>query len=172
MTDRPFDPSPERKQTARREGRFPRSVDVSGLVVCLSATYLILVCGTDVMVRFEELVLEQAQQLTLNPQASTDVIATRVPRLALGFLFPFAGLIALLAVISQIMQGGWVWIPNRAVPNVNRLRPRGAGSRLATCVALLFKAAVVLGAVAWLVPLRLRSIASSDVAPVRPSDHC
>ena len=165
MSDRIFEPTPERRRLARQEGRFPRSIDISGLVVFAAGMYLMAAYAPNLLRVLRTSLVGQLQQLSLDQQQVMSTASGGWMQLGLWFWLPFSGALVLVALLSQLGQGGWIWNPGRAVPDLARVCPRWSGTRWPQVVGLLVKLSVIVGGVAYLVRFRwVRLLTSSEGA--------
>ena len=164
MSERTFEPTPARRQQAFDAGRFPRSVDLSGLLVFITAMILMIGYGDQVLAGFRELLVSQLQHLTTDQHQIWDISRREGSQFALRFGLPAVGALFVVALLSCVGQGGWAWSPQRTVPDLSRLGPRAAGSRSALCVGLLAKFGVVVAALIYLVRVRWMSLFASSEA--------
>ena len=71
------------------------------------------------------------------------------------FTLPILGLVLFLAIVCRLAQVGFLWVPRRVVPDMNRLNPRGksVGLLSAEKLVLLIRGAALivsaLGLVGW-----------------------
>lgn len=158
MSERSHAPTVTRKAKAWREGRFPRSRDVTGLVVFLAGVYLLSSYGGDVMQAWGEFMSARLTRLPVTLSAAGSDAERSMQSLVLKWCLPFAGLLWLIALVSQLGQGGWVWVPGRVVPKFAHLRPAGLGTRTANTFSLLLKMMAVVSIVGCLIRWKIEAI--------------
>ncbi len=151
--------TPKRRDDARREGRVPRSAELSAATLLLGGTGLLaLAGGTALTHHVVQLLREGAAGLGATPLTATAAIALleRVGRTTLIALAPFCiGIVALTVLVNGLQARGVVSVePLR--PKLSHVDPMAGLRRLLSVEALfnLLKAVLkllVIGAIAWLV---------------------
>jgi flagellar biosynthetic protein FlhB len=132
--ERIFEPTPQRVAQARREGRVARSASLTTVVALLSSCLALWWYGAHIV---DSLGWFLRQQLAC--EADLQLTVTQVEQLStstslwLGqLLLPIFGCVFLTAIVANLSQGGFVWAPQRVVPDLGRLGP---ARRLTTMVA-------------------------------------
>jgi flagellar biosynthetic protein FlhB len=154
--DRTFDPTPHRRREARKRGHVARSHDLASAVLLVAGLVVLAVAGGG-LVQF--LAGYTAHQLGGPAWLSTDAVAmqshfVQTLRGLSRHVLPIFGLLALGAVVANLGQTGWLFLPDRLAPDVARLDPLRGLRRLFSfdAVARLGLGLVkmlVIGAVAW-----------------------
>lgn len=123
--EKSFAPTPRRRERARRAGQSPRGRDLTAIAVILSGMAALLCVGPWWFRSLGELwttLLPDTPHVSLTAeQAVTDF--RRTLWLAAGTVVPAMGLFVGVAVVTQWAQVGWNWLPERVVPDVNRVNP-------------------------------------------------
>jgi flagellar biosynthetic protein FlhB len=154
--DKTQDPTPHRRQEAREQGEIARSHDL--------AAALVLVAGLGLMFALWSVMIEffggmTARQLGGEAWVRTDAATvTAQLRGLLGEaarpLVPLFGLLVVIAVAANVMQFGLLFLPEKLVPDLNRINPLPAFARLFSMQNLvrlgfgLFKV-VLVSVIAW-----------------------
>lgn len=150
--------SPRRLEQAREEGDVPRSRELATCTVLLAAGAGFWILGGGLVNRISHMLSsglsferEQAFDFNLLVMRLTGSIID----LLIGFA-PFAMLLLLIAVVSPIMIGGWLFSGKALQPNFGRLNPlKGLGNIISTRSGVeLLKAiakALLVGLVSWFV---------------------
>ncbi len=131
--DRSEQPTSRRKQKARQKGQVPRSRELQSAVVLLIAVLGLRFAGPWMVHRTEERLRMAFQSL-----AGPPLVAAAVGPLAMDWmswtavtLAPLFTLLAVTAVASAIaMQGGFVFSPHLAGPDLSRIDPLAGAKRL------------------------------------------
>lgn len=137
--DRTLEPSAKRLDEARREGRLPRSRDLSHLLVLGTAVLCLTTLGSN---------LAQACRLVLEHGLSFDAAAVNDPSkmgarlggLALDAFWAASPLLAAMmaaAVAAPLLIGGWNFAPKAAAPHFERLDPIGGLGRFFSVAPLV-----------------------------------
>ncbi len=156
--EKTHDPTPHRREEARRKGQVAKSQDLASAVLLLAALLVLHMTATPL---FEYLWQHAKSHLGGEPVLNVDVRwAVRewnVTMLALGrTLLPLLGLATLAAAFVNVMQVGFLWNPERLVPDIQRLDLLSGLQRMFSLPGLmrlifgLFKIAVI-GATAYVV---------------------
>src|SRR5688500_4525777 len=130
--DKSQDPTPHRRQEAREQGEIARSQDLAAAVVLVAGLGL-LFAWWNVLVEF--LGGMTARQLGGEAWVRTDA-ATITAQLrglltdAARPMVPFFGLLVTIAVAANLMQFGLLFLPDKLVPDLNRINPLPAFARL------------------------------------------
>jgi flagellar biosynthetic protein FlhB len=120
-----LEPTPHRRQQARREGHVAKSRDLGSAVLLLAGLAALMSLGGGLvgfMVQFCREQLGGQAWLTTNPQMVVEqwnhTIWT-IGRLTL----PLLGLICLVGVAVHVLQGGFLFLPQRLTLDFSRLDP-------------------------------------------------
>lgn len=123
--DRSQAPTPRKRRTARERGHIPRSQELASSVIFLGSIAAVILCAPRL---FETLVALMRKQLTA-PGFQQDQVSDQATQLQLvGIesllgLLPLLGLICGAAVIVHLTQTGFIWLPQKAMPDLSRLHP-------------------------------------------------
>lgn len=149
--------TPRRREEARREGRVPRSQELSGALVLLAGVTVLAAAGGQAMARETfGLLVEgsrwlRGDQLTIEGATHLVALATRSFALA---LLPVAVAVGVAALASGAVQGRGVLTLRPLAPKWERVSPLAGVRRLVSVQALLtllksLAKLVVLGAVGY-----------------------
>jgi flagellar biosynthetic protein FlhB len=154
--------TPRRREEARREGRIPRSQELSAAVVVIAGTLVLAGVGGQVLARFAtEALRDSARMLSAGPLSMAGgVTAVRDVswRLVLALLPCLAGLTAVVTLVNVVQaRGVLTWAP--VSPRLSHLDPLAGVRRIVSLAGAfnLVKAMAklaVLGAVTWFVLVR------------------
>lgn len=130
--DKKYDATPQRREKARAEGQFVRSQDLAAAAVLVGSLVVILYLGGDV-VRF----LASYMQRQLSEQTWHSLDAESVLREWYVVAFKFArhvlpalGLMMLIGILVNLGQVGFLWLPEKAALDFERLNPVSGMQRL------------------------------------------
>jgi flagellar biosynthetic protein FlhB len=123
--ERTLDPTPHRRQQARREGHVAKSQDLGAAVLLLSGlAALMLLGGGLVSVLVEYCRNQLGGEPWLIADADFAVSHWNTALAAVGrFLFPILGLLCLIGVMVHILQAGFLFLPQRLSFDWARLSP-------------------------------------------------
>lgn len=166
-------PTPHRRQEAWRQGHVPRSQELVAASLLFGGLLLVTWLGQGVADFLAELAETQwSRGVSLRIDADQFALQSRGLLLRLiGALLPLLGLLAALAVLVNLGQTGWRFLPDRLAWDVGRLSPLAglrrlfsADSAVRLVLSLLKLTAVVLvaGWSVWSQRERLVGLASLD----------
>jgi len=131
-TDRIHPASPQRRQLARQEGRVARSHDLVVAVVLLGGSLVLLATGPKLVAFFTDFAQQQLggeSWLVMDADLAVDRWRSTTWNLA-RVLMPILGLMMLLAIASNLLQTGFLFVPKRLAPNSSRVSPLQGIQRL------------------------------------------
>ena len=151
--------TPRRRDEARREGRVPKSSELSGAALLLAGASLLALVGGSALARHAvRLVREGADWMSPAPLSAGVAIATleQVGRTTLLALAPFLAGVFVLTLLVNAVQARGVISTEPLMPKAEHINPVAGLKRLFSVEALfnLLKAVLkllVIGLVAWLV---------------------
>lgn len=158
--EKSFEPTAHRRQEARDKGQVAFSQDLGSAVLLVLGGLLLLMFGgglVDFFLKFMRRALEEV--VTLTPEAGLLRLYWHaiVSGLA-GVLLPLLGLILLAGILANILQVGFLFVPERISPDASRINPVSGLKRIFSLTGTmrlgfgLFKVLVistVAGAVLW-----------------------
>ena len=117
------EPTAHRRQQARQDGHVSMSQDLGSAMLLVAATLLLMVFGGTLMERIGRQMqqhLGQVGRLEINQH---DVAAKWDQTISeIGpALWPIFGLLVLVAVASNVMQVGFLFVPKKIAPDISRL---------------------------------------------------
>lgn len=154
--EKQHDATPHRREKAREEGQVARSQDLVSAVMLVCGLLAMWMVGAALLLNFQELL---ASYLGAEPalQADRGALLARwwstLNKVGSGLL-PILGTIFLAGVLVNLAQGGPMFLPQKALPQLNRLDILANFRRLVSLqgwIKLAFGIAklIVIGAVAW-----------------------
>ena len=156
------DPSPRRREEARRQGQVPFSAEAVGSLVLLVgviglANFGPAVWGTMVNVFKHE--IPRAYHPEFDTTAAAELIA-RVTFQLLAVLLPFLGALLAVGVVASVVQVGFQINTEKLSVNLDKLNPANGWTRLFSVSALvkglltLLKVAALAGVAYWVLERR------------------
>ncbi len=132
--DKTHAPTPQRRQEAREEGRVARSQDLVSAAMMLGGLVLLLFCGGSLVEFFEGLARAQwGGDAWLRADADFAVHQWRVVSGRLvAVLLPMLGTFLALAVLTNVGQSGFLFLPRKLAWDLGRISPWQGLSRLAS----------------------------------------
>lgn len=126
--DRPFDPTPRRRQRARDEGDVPRSSALVSATGWLAGLAVLRYSGPAVSLRVAEWSAGHWKSIEAGPVDRAALVSQlqQIPWLLVAWCAPvlLAIVVAILAI--HVLQFGWLWLPDRLVPRFDRFGPGAA----------------------------------------------
>ncbi len=152
------DASPRKIEKAREDGDVPRSRELATFTVLMTAGACLWAFGGSLV---GKLAMSLKSGLTLdreqvfNPNVLLERILNDLIDVLLACL-PIAGAIMLIALVSPLLIGGWLFSSKAFMPNFGKLNPmKGIGNMFSkNALVELLKAiikTIVIGVVAWIV---------------------
>ncbi len=130
--DRTEAPTQKRLDDARREGRIPRSRDLTAAAVMLGAGLMLMSTGGRIGSRLGDL-MAQGLSLTraqaLDEHAMTQAFSA-LSMSALWIIAPVLGLTLFLALGAPLALGGWAFSTQALMPDFSRLSPMSGLARM------------------------------------------
>ena len=155
--DKKHEPTQHRREKAREEGQVARSQDLAAAAVLVGALVVILYLGGDVtrfLADYTRRQLSEPVWAGINRDSMMREWYLVVVKLA-RHLLPSLGLMMLLAVMINLGQVGFLWLPQKLALDFSRLDPIAGFQRLASLqnvVRLMFgllKVAIVVAVAYW-----------------------
>jgi flagellar biosynthetic protein FlhB len=150
------DPTPHRRQQAREEGQVVHSQDLAAAALLTVGLIVLLTLSAPVVGFFENFTRHQLSDAWLATDRDTLTVFSWAMGWELGkTMLPILGVVLLAAVLAHLFQVGFLFLPNKLLPDIGRVNPLAGFSRifsLASAVQLcfgLFKIAVVVGVAYW-----------------------
>lgn len=150
--------TPKRREEARKEGRVPRSAELSGAVLLLAGAWGLAYSGGAGMAHqsrdFLALDLQWLGADPLTPDAAAALLRVAAEHLLLG-LWPFAAVVVGFSLLVGVAQGRGVLTLKPLEPKLSNLNPlEGIGRLLSVQTPFALAKSIakfaVLGVVAWL----------------------
>jgi flagellar biosynthetic protein FlhB len=149
------DPTPHRRQQAREEGQVVHSQDLAAAALLTVGLLVLVTMSGPALAFFESFTRQQLGEAWL----STDRDSISLFCWSSGWelakaALPTLGVLLLAAILAHLFQVGFLFLPQKLLPDVSRINPLAGFSRIfsmASAVQLAFgcfKIAVV-AAVAW-----------------------
>jgi flagellar biosynthesis protein FlhB len=151
--DKSQEPTPHRRQQAREEGNVAKSQDLGSAVLLLAGLLILLMMGRQLVEFFGGYTAKQlggAAWLSADLDFAVSQWISIVSMLS-KYLLPILGLVMLAAIGSNLMQVGFLFLPDKIALDLTRIDPlKGLGRifSLTNSVHLLFgifKIAVIAG---------------------------
>ncbi|MDG2384636.1 MAG: EscU/YscU/HrcU family type III secretion system export apparatus switch protein [Pirellulaceae bacterium] len=133
--DRSQAATPRRRRLAREQGHLPRSQELASAVIFLGAVAAIVVSAP----RMFEILSQLMRRQLSAPGMRHDQLADQATELqqvgieSLIGLLPVLGLICGAAVMVHLTQTGFLWLPQKMMPDFNRLNPFARAQHLVSC---------------------------------------
>ena len=127
-----YEATPHRRQKAREEGHVAKSQDLTSAIILIGALLILLWQGQSLVEFLGSLTHSQLAGKVILDNSSSMVIH-QLQELVLqltSVLLPILGLLFVLAVIVQIGQVGFLFVPKRLSPDLNHINPLRGMHRL------------------------------------------
>jgi flagellar biosynthesis protein FlhB len=123
--EKSFEPTAHRREQAREQGQVAFSQDLGSAVLLVIGGFLLLTMGGQIVefsVGLMRRDLEATATLSVDPGQMMVHWYAIMKGLA-GVVFPMLGLLVLGAVLTNLLQVGFLFVPDRVSPDVSRLNP-------------------------------------------------
>lgn len=130
--DKSQDATPHRRQQAREEGHVPKSQDLASAALLLFGLLTLLMLGgglVEVLGRYFVQQLGGTPWLSADPEFAVAQWHQTVFVLA-RYVLPIFGLLMLAGVAANFLQVGFLFLPEKLVPDITRLSPLQGLQRL------------------------------------------
>ena len=152
------DASPRKIEKAREDGDVPRSREVATFAVLMTAGACLWIFG-GMLVGKLSLALKSGLSLDREQVFNPAILIERILNDLVGVLLaclPIAGAIMVIALVSPLLIGGWLFSAKAFMPNFGKLNPiKGIGNMFSKNALVEFLKAVaktiVIGVVAYIV---------------------
>ena len=151
------DPTPHRRQKAREEGQVAKSQDLGSAVVLLGGMLILLLLGGAIVNMFGGLARRQFggdPWLSADSEFILEQLTGILSEVA-GVLLPVFGAVLAVAVLLNVLQIGFLFLPKRLAPDVSRVSPLKGLKRLfslSSTIRLImgiFKILLITAVAAW-----------------------
>lgn len=149
--DKSQDPTPHRRQKAREDGQVAKSQDLGSAVLLLAGMLILLTAGrtaSSFVADYTRRLLGGEPWLQADPNFAVTVWNGTVAGMA-GVLLPIFGLMLVAAIVVNLAQIGFLFLPKKIAFDITKLDPLKGAKRLfsmqsvARLVFGLFKVLVV-----------------------------
>jgi flagellar biosynthetic protein FlhB len=150
-TEKSEEPSEKKLREAREKGQIPRSRELTSLLMTLSAAVFLLVYGSVMLTDMAQITVKG---LSFDRDHAFDLLKMwdliqAMLIASILMILPFMLLMALIAIISPMLLGGWAFSTQALAPKFSKLNPISGIKRMFSAKALLelFKALAKFGLV-------------------------
>jgi len=130
--EKSFDATPHRREKAAEEGHVPRSADLTSSILLLTSLCLLLWLGNTLATFCAEQLREHLggdATLHLDAETATNRISNLAQELAWR-LAPILGGMMLVAVLVNLAQVGFLFLPEKVAPDFGHLDPLAGAERV------------------------------------------
>lgn len=123
--DKTQDPTPHRRQESRKQGQVAKSQDLASAVLLIAGLMILLAMGggiIDFLGRYTQKQLGGAAWLQADSAFACFVWDETVRSLA-KCLLPIFGIMFIVAVLVNISQVGFLFLPDKLAPDISRINP-------------------------------------------------
>jgi len=124
--------TPHRRQKAREEGQVARSNDLASAIMLLAALITLMYAGRQIAVFLGWFTIEQFSEPTVR-HADSQLALAAWATVTVGLaktLLPVFLVLVLVALIANIGQTGFLFVPKRVAPNPDHINPLKGLQRL------------------------------------------
>ena len=138
LEERFIEATPRRTRQACEEGRVPRSRELMATMVLTTCFGMVIWRGPQTFVKLQDTLRQRLSAPPWSRLHSEEVVAEFIGLLGQVFLVVFPFLLGLVscAIALGILQSGWLWLPNRVLPDPGRVNPLRGAAKLFSAVRL------------------------------------
>ncbi len=127
--DKTHDATAHRRQEAREQGQVAQSQDISAGVLLLGLLVALLMFGPALVAFLYDLVRHQLSEFAVQTSPVEQVAIARGLAYEMGrYLLPLLGTALGLGVLVGLSQVGFLWLPEKLMPDLSRIDPlKGLG---------------------------------------------
>jgi flagellar biosynthesis protein FlhB len=137
--EKSLDPTPHRRQQARQEGHVAKSQDLGSAVMLVSGVIILMVFGGGLVAFFVNYCRSQLggqPWLTANADFITAQWNATLWSLA-RYLLPILGLLCLAGVVINVLQTGFLFLPQRVSFDISRINPVRGWQRIFSATGMV-----------------------------------
>jgi flagellar biosynthetic protein FlhB len=130
--EKSFEATAHRREQAREQGQVAYSQDLGSAVLLLVGGFLMLMLGSQIVefcIGLMRRDLSELRALSVDPGAMMVHWHAIMMGLAV-VVFPLLGYLVLGAVLSNLLQVGFFWLPDRIMPDFSRVNPAAGFGRI------------------------------------------
>ncbi|MBZ0258601.1 flagellar biosynthesis protein FlhB, partial [bacterium] len=119
------DPTSRKMSKAREEGNIPKSTEVNNTMMLIAGVIAFYNFGGEFVFNVGEAIryyFDMAARYEIN-DASYHALMLNVGLRVLYILWPFFAIFVFAALLTNIMQVGFMFVPNKLAPNMKKLNP-------------------------------------------------
>lgn len=130
--EKSFEATPHRREEAREQGQVVFSHDLGSAALLLLGAFLLMMLG-GALVQFCAHLLRHQLETVPELRAAQENYVSEWVTIAFSLaavLLPILGLIMLGGALSNILQFGLLWLPERLIPDISRINPANGLKRI------------------------------------------
>ena len=130
--DKSQEATPHRRQQAREKGQVAFSQDLGSALMLVAAMVVLLALGDDLLHYLGELLVEHlGGQAWLTADRDFFLVEWQnVLNDLAGVLLPILGILMIVAIAANVLQIGFLYIPDRIMPDISRINPWSGMKRI------------------------------------------
>lgn len=130
--EKKFDPTPHRRQEARKNGQVARSQDLVAVALLFAGVATLLMIGdlaAGQLTLYTDRTLSEQPRLDAGLTDVTGMLSQMVAMIA-WIIAPLLSLLMLVAMLTHVGQVGWLILPDKLMPDTKRINPAQGLKRL------------------------------------------
>jgi flagellar biosynthesis protein FlhB len=130
--EKSFEPTAHRRQQAREQGQVAFSQDLGSAVLLVAGVLLLMMFGGHLIDFTAGLMRRELQDVATLAPGQNAMLAHgyMIIRGLSGALLPLFGMVLLAAVLANVFQIGFLFLPERISPDISRLSPLAGLGRI------------------------------------------
>jgi type III secretion protein U len=136
MSEKTEQPTPKRIRDARKEGQVAKSQEINALVQLGVILLWMLAEGPRLYLALGDLTVSTVGVINLSLPNALDMLVGKLAMLVVRFVFGLADLLAVLLVLTGLIQSGFLFAPKAIHPSAKRLNPLANAKQMVSLVKL------------------------------------
>lgn len=130
--DKSFEATPHRREEAREQGQVVFSHDLGSAALLLLASLLLMMFGGALVQFCVQLLRHQLETVADLRPAQENYVSewVHIAYSLAAVLLPILGLMMLGGILSNVLQVGLLWLPDRIMPDISRINPASGLKRI------------------------------------------
>ena len=149
-------PTPRRREEARKQGQTSRSQDLTAAAVLLAGLYGIKILAGTLKDRLSALLVGNILAVGEVDKTAVPSTGMNVLGILVDILPPLLGVMALAALVTSVIQGGFMFVPGLLTPKLERVNPISGTKKILSKQGLIrlgksFAKLLAVGLTGWMV---------------------
>ncbi|EAA3660102.1 EscU/YscU/HrcU family type III secretion system export apparatus switch protein [Salmonella enterica] len=136
MSEKTEHPTVTRLRDARKEGQVAKSQEINALVQLAVILLWMLVEGPMLYHAFEDLIISTVEVVNLALPSAINVLVSKLIMLVVRFVFGLSASLAVLLILTGLIQSGFLFAPKAIQPSGKRINPLANAKQMVSLIKL------------------------------------